>query len=134
MAVWNAPSEDSGKPQGTRAEPHPEGLWDATVITSAADKTKNGKLMLRLTFKTSKGKVNGRIVHSPESSKAEWAFFRQLYNLGLTKAFFEKGPDEDEVAAELVHKRGLIRVAHRTYQDETFSDVEWIDAIPDSDL
>lgn len=128
MAKWNVPED---KPKDEERFIHPEGTWDAVVSVASADKTKNQKDMLRLTFKTSKGNVFGRLVHSPESSKANWAFFTQLAAMGVDKEFLEsKEPEIDDIAAETVKARVLIRVAHREYQGETFADVEWIEPLP----
>lgn len=132
MAKWNVPSD---KPEGEKGPIHPEGTWDATVISARVDKTKNGKDMIRLEFKTSQGKVNGRLIHSPDSSKAAWAFFKQLDALGVDRDYLEsKEPEIDDIAAETVKSRVLIRVGHSEYQGDTFADVEWIDKIPESGI
>ena len=132
MTKWNVPED---KPQGEKGPIHPEGTFDATVITAKADKTKNGKDMIRLEFKTSQGKVNGRLIHSPDSPKAVWAFFKQLSALGVDKEYLEtKEPEIDDIAAETVKSRVLIRVAHQDYNGENFADVTWIDPIPDAGI
>lgn len=131
MTKWNVPED---KPAGEKGPVHPEGAYDAIVIAAKADKTKNGKDMLRLEFKTSQGKVYGRLIHSPESPKANWAFFAQLANLGVTREFLEKEPDIEDIAMECVKARVLIRVEHREYQGETFADIGWIDTIPDNGI
>ena len=122
------------KPEGAeKAPPHPQGSYDAVVAAAKADKTKNGKDMLRLEFKTGRGKVYGRLVHSPESDKANWAFFKQLANMGVGREFLDKDPDIDEVAMECVKARVMIDIEHREYQGETFADVRWISEAPKSD-
>lgn len=131
MTKWNVPEEE---PKGPKEPPHPEGTYDAVVIASKTDKTKTGKDMIRLEFKTGQGKVRGRLIHSPESSKAEWAFFRQLAAMGVDKAFLDKEPDIDDIATECVKARVLIRVAHSEYQGEAFADVDWIDPLPESSV
>ena len=110
---------------------HPEGTFDARVLNAKADKTANGKDMIRLTFKTSQGKVNGRLIHSPENSKAEWAFFKQLENMGVDGEALDSA---EEVAMECVKARVLIRVTHDEYQGSTFAQVGWIDSLPDSGI
>lgn len=132
MAKWNVPD---AKPAGEKGPIHPEGTFDATVMAAKADKTKNGKDMIRLEFKTSQGKVNGRLIHSPDSQKASWAFFKQLDALGVDREYLEtKEPEIDDIAAETVKSRVLIRVTHDEYQSDTFADVSWIDPLPQSGI
>lgn len=131
MTKWNVPDDE---PKGDKKDLHPEGLYDAVIIASKTDKTKNGKDMIRLEFKTGQGKVHGRLVHSPESPKASWAFFQQLANMGVDREYLEKEPDIDDIAAECVKARVMIRVAHREYQGDVFADIEWIDGAPVSAL
>jgi hypothetical protein len=127
--TWDTP-ENLDKPAEERVT-HPEGTFLGKVVSASTDKTKNDKLMYRLTFKTGQGNLQARLVYSPESPKAKWAFFKQLANLGVSTDFFKSDPDPEDVAVELAGKEGLIRVEHREHQGQTFADINWIDAKPD---
>lgn len=127
---WNAPPAEELDPP---KEPlHPAGTFPAVVTNAVADTTKNGKPMLKLTFKTSEGKVHGRLVYSPENPTAKRMWFKQLSNLGLVKEFFDAGPELDDVAFTCVKAEVLIRVTHREYEGNDFADVAYIDALPEA--
>lgn len=130
MTKWNIPDTE---PKEDKGPLHPEGDWNAVVISSSVDKTKNGKDMIRLQFKTSKGKVDGRLVHSPESKGACYFFFRHLEAMGIEREWLEKEePEIDDIASECVKSRVMITVSHREYLGETFSDVVEINPLPEA--
>lgn len=123
---WNAPKDaELDKP-----EIHPEGAYAARVIGAEATSTNTGKAMLKLKFQTKEGKVNGRLVYSPENEKAKRMWFLQLRNMQVGPKFFEDNPEMDDVALACLKAECLIRVGHREFEGNQFPDVVFIDEIP----
>lgn len=124
---WNAPAPEELE---TPKELHPAGNHKALCVGAEAAKTRNGKDMIKFTFKTAHGKLHGRLVYSPESETARRMWFRQLGNLGVTKEVFDYGPEVDELALHCVKAEVLLRVQHEEYDGATRAAVSYIDAVP----
>lgn len=110
---------------------HPEGTWDAVVVNAEAGKSRKGHEMITATFKTSQGKIKNWFTYMDEYP---WMFLKPLYALGLDKAYFDAGPSMEDIAVELLKRRGLIDVIHEEYKGKPSAKIKSINAIPDNGI
>lgn len=98
---------------GTESTLHPEGTWDAVVVGQEVKETKTHRPMIVLTWKTSKGKLRSWHTWVEEHP---FIFLDPMYQIGLTKEFFDAEPEMEDVAMELLKRRCLLDVSHEDNQ------------------
>lgn len=110
---------------------HPEGTWDGTVIGAEVKLTKTKRQMIVLNWKTSKGKLRSYHAYVEEYPGL---FLKPMYALGLDEEYFEKEPELEDVAMELLKRRALLDVKHGEYQSNPTASVEAVNPIPDNGI
>lgn len=120
------------KDNSEKAELHPEGAWDATIISAVAQASRAGDPQIVLTWKTSVGKIKGWMTMHP---KAIWRVRLDLKALGFTEEYLDNEENDlDDLAVELVKRRAMIEVIHRDGEKGVLAGVEAINPIPDSGI
>lgn len=120
-----------GAKEQSKANLHPEGKWDATVIGAEVKETKTGRQMIVLQWKTSTGKLRSYHTYVEEYPGL---FLDPMYALGFTEEYFESDPELDDVALECLKRRALLDVSHKEFQGNQTASVESVNTIPDSGI
>lgn len=108
----------------------PVSTYDVEIVKAEAKNAQSsGRLMFVVTFNVINGphanrKVFNNFVVTPESEAAMGFFFKHMKALGLTSEFWEKNPDSEVVAQQLVGRQATIDVGQRVYQGETRNEVK----------
>lgn len=129
---WSALAGQYGNDIESDFEPLPVGKYTARVVEAEVSETSTGKVRFKCRLEVEdvgphQGKTffNGFVV-SPESEAAMKIFFRHMAALGLGPDYFAAGPSDEQVAADLIDKRGVFTIKHREYNGNTYEDVKGI--------
>lgn len=104
---------------------HPEGTFDATIVSAVPQASRAGDPQIVVTWKTQHGKVKSWITYI---AKYPHLFTRPLLALGIPKEAFDEEIELDDLAADLVKRHGVITVMHReSNQGNPMAGVEAVD-------
>lgn len=108
---------------------HPEGTWDATIVSALAQESRAKDPQIVLTWKTSQGKLKSWLTYI---DKYPNLFVKPLLALGFDKSLFDEEIELDDLATDLVKKRALIDVVHKeSNKGNMMANIEAINPVPE---
>lgn len=120
-----------GAKEDAKANLHPEGTWDGTVVGAEVRATRTGRQMIVLQWRTSVGKLRSYCTYVEEYPGL---FLKPMYALGFTEEYFEGEPELEDVALECLKRRALVEVVHGEYQGNPTASIEAVNPIPDNGI
>lgn len=102
-------------------DPVPPDTYEAQIVEAKASQTGDGsKTMFSVKFNVTSGpflnrKLWNNFTVSPDNPNALGFFFKHMAALGLSKAYFDALPSNEQVAQDLVGRTATLRVEQREW-------------------